>query len=676
MNIRTSRSVPGIWANALIGVTALVMVAPVAAARTLRYVVLANGQSTGSEVDSVDENGSLDSDFEFNDRGRGPKIHAHYEYSSDGLPLRLSIKGVNYLKATVNERLVSGATGLEWSGAGERGSSTAPGFYLSNEGVGGPELAALVRALQLRKDQALLLLPTGRAVLDTAGDVDVESHGQKLHVRQFLISGLDLTPTPVWVDDDGAFFAFPGRWSATIREGWESVNETLHALQLKAEDERYARLARSLARKPVHPVAIEHVRLFDSEHAVAVADQTVVIEAGRIVAVGGSGMVRVPKGAERVEGRGRTLLPGLFDMHVHATPVDGILHVASGITSVRDLGNDIDGLQHLQDRWDRGVAIGPRVWKAGLTDGGGQYKAPTGIYVETVEQAEAAVVRYASAGYVQIKLYSSLKPELVPAIVAAAHRHGMRVGGHVPEGLLAADFVRLGADELQHMNFVLLNFLKGRVGDTRTPERFTAVGESAGSIVLSSTPVRDFVAQLATRPTPVDVTLGAFEGMFTARPGVVSPDFAPIIERLPAQLRRQSYLGGLPVTPDNDQRYREAFATMLRMTRQLFDAGVPVLVGTDGIAGLMLHRELELQVQAGIPAASVLQDATLLAARILKQEAEVGSVAVGKRADLLLVEGNPLEHISDIRRGRLVFKSGVVYDPARLYAAVGISPAP
>jgi imidazolonepropionase-like amidohydrolase len=296
--------------------------------------------------------------------------------------------------------------------------------------------------------------------------------------------------------------------------------------------------------------------------------------------------------------------------------------------------------------------------------------------VETVEQAEAAVVRYANAGYVQIKLYSSLKPELVPAIVSAAHRHGMRVSGHVPEGLLAADFVRLGADELQHMNFVLLNVLEGRVGDTRTPERFTAVGESAGSIDLSSVPVRDFVAQLAKRPTPVDVTLGAFEGMFTARPGVVSPDFAPIIERLPAQLRRQSYLGGLPVTPENDRRYREAFATMLRMTRQLFDAGVPVLVGTDGIAGLMLHRELELQVQAGIPAASVLQDATLLAARILKQEAEVGSVAVGKRADLLLVEGNPLEHISDIRRGRLVLKDGVVYDPSKLYAAVGISPAP
>jgi len=108
----------------------------------------------------------------------------------------------------------------------------------------------------------------------------------------------------------------------------------------------------------------------------------------------------------------------------------------------------------------------------------------------------------------------------------------------------------------------------------------------------------------------------------------------------------------------------------------MFDAGVPVLVGTDAMAGVMLHRELELEVQAGIPPMKALQNATLVAARVLKQDAELGSIRVGKRADLLLVEGDPTTRIADVRRGRLVIKGGMLFDPARVYAAVGIGPAP
>jgi imidazolonepropionase-like amidohydrolase len=646
-------------------------------ARTLRYVVLANGQPIGSEVDVVDKHGAVDSDFEFNDRGRGPKIHAHYEFSADGLPLRVVVSGVNYLKAPVDERLLAGAGGLQWKSSSSTGRSQGRGFYVSSDGSSGVELAALVGALQHRPaGTGLPLLPAGHARLEPVTDTLVESHGEKLHVRAFAITGLDLAPVTVWIDDDGDYFGSPGRWSATMRAGWEGANDALFALQLKAEDARYARLAATLAHRPRQALAIEHVRLFDAQTASSRDDQTVVVEGSLIARVGPAGKIAVPAGAERIDGRGRTLLPGLFDMHVHVSAPDGILHLASGVTSVRDLGNDIDELRHLQEGWDRGTTIGPRLWKAGLIDGGGQFKAPTGIYVETPEEVEAAVARYAEAGDVQIKLYSSLKKELVPVAIAAAHRHGLRISGHVPEGLLAADFVRLGADELQHMNFVLLNFLAGKVGDTRTPERFTAVGEHASEIDLSSAEVKQFIDLLVARHTTVDATLGAFEGKLTARPGQASPDLAPVLARLPALLQRQAFAGGLPVTVNNDQRFRDAFATMLRMTKSLYDAGVPVLVGTDGLAGVMLHRELELEVQAGIPAEKALQNATLLAARVLGQDAELGSVVPGKKADLLLVEGNPVERISDIRRGRLVVKDGVTYDPTALYGALGIAPSP
>jgi hypothetical protein len=192
---------------------------------------------------------------------------------------------------------------------------------------------------------------------------------------------------------------------------------------------------------------------------------------------------------------------------------------------------------------------------------------------------------------------------------------------------------------------------------------------------LQSKQVNDFITLLLQHHTTVDVTLATFEGMFTGRPGKVSPDFAPVLSRLPAQVQRGAYSGGLPVTAENDQLYKDSYQAMLSMTKRMYDAGIPILAGTDATAGLMLHRELELEVEAGIPPAKALQIATSNAARLLKQDKELGSIAVGKRADLVVVEGNPIEHISDIRRCRLVMKNGVLYKSADVYAAAGIKPA-
>jgi hypothetical protein len=241
--------------------------------------------------------------------------------------------------------------------------------------------------------------------------------------------------------------------------------------------------------------------------------------------------------------------------------------------------------------------------------------------------------------------------------------------------MIASQFVEDGADEIQHINFIFLNFLADKVKDTRTPERFTVVGANAAKLDLQSKEVNDFIALLLQNHTTVDVTLATFEGMFTGRPGKVSPDFAPVLNRLPAQVQRGAYTGGLPVTEENDQLYKDSYQAMLRMTKRMYDAGIPILAGTDATAGIMLHRELELEVEAGIPPAKALQIATINAARLLKQDKDLGSIAPGKRADMVLVEGNPAEHISDIRRCRLVMKNGVEYKSAELYSAAGIKPA-
>jgi imidazolonepropionase-like amidohydrolase len=123
-----------------------------------------------------------------------------------------------------------------------------------------------------------------------------------------------------------------------------------------------------------------------------------------------------------------------------------------------------------------------------------------------------------------------------------------------------------------------------------------------------------------------------------------------------------------------DQRYQDSFRQMLKMTKTLYDAGIPIVAGTDSLAGFTLHRELELYAQAGIAAPKVLQLATLGAARVMKRDQELGSIAPGKLADLVLVDGDPAVHISDVRRVHTVVKDGVVYQSADLYPALGILP--
>ena len=643
--------------------------------QTLRYTISSNGDRAGSEVDNYFPDGRVESTFEFNDRGRGPKISALYVLDSSGLPLKVDETGNDYLKAPVDEHFEVKDGIAQWKSTAEKGQAPAGAFYVSNNGAAA-ELAFLVEALEKAHGAPLRLFPAGEVRLERLTDVTLEDHGQKIHVTDFGITGLSYEPQTVWLDDEHHFFAIPGKWFAFLREGWEKANDQLYAIDLKMGDDRYARLAKSLGKHPGHPIAIEHVRLFDSEQAKIREDQTVVVSGDHFAAVGPAGSVHVPADAEHIDGTGKTLLPGLFDMHAHVQPLDGILNIASGVTGIRDMGNDIDQLQHLQDHWQDGRAIGPRVWKAGLIDGHGPFQVPTGVYADTVAEAEAGVNRYADLGYIQIKLYSSLNPDFVPGIAKLAHSRGLRVSGHIPNGITAAKFVEDGADEIQHINFIFLNFFASQVKDTRTPERFTAVGANAAKLDLQSKPVDDFIQLLLDHHTTVDVTLATFEPMFTARPGQASADLAPVLKRLPAQVQRSAYSGGgLPVTADTDQLYKDSYRAMLAMTKRMYDAGIPILAGTDATAGLMLHRELELEVQAGIPPAKSLQIATFNAVRLLKQDKELGSIAEGKRADFLLVEGNPVERISDIRRGRLVMKDGTLYNSGDLYAAVGIQPA-
>ena len=379
----------------------------------------------------------------------------------------------------------------------------------------------------------------------------------------------------------------------------------------------------------------------------------------------------MPGDTEVIDATGKTVMAGLWDMHVHLSEIDGPLDIAAGVTSVRDLANDIDFVTGLRKKFDTGEAIGPRVTLAGIVDGSGPYAGPTKVLVDNEQQVIAAVDRYAKLGYVQIKIYSSIKPELVPIIIREAHKHGLRVSGHIPAFMTAEQCVKLGYDEIQHINFLVLNFFP-EVKDTRTPLRFTAVAENAAGLDLQSEQVQKFIALLKEHHTVLDPTVNVFESLFTDRPGTISASIAAVADTLPPQVRRTYLTGGLPVPEGKDQLYKNSYEALKRFVNLLYTSGIPIVAGTDAQAGFIYHRELEIYSESGIPNADVLRIATLGAARVMKRDNELGSVERGKLADIIIIDGNPVSKMSDIRKVETVIKDGVIYKSADIFRSVGV----
>jgi imidazolonepropionase-like amidohydrolase len=641
----------------------------------MRHAVILGGNRAGVQTLSVDAAGVREIGFEFNDRGRGPKLASRVKVDEAGLPVSVQTTGNDYIKAPVTESFTLQNGVARWKNDAEQGEKklTGPAFYL---GMNSPpeEAALLAHALLKRPERKLALLPEGEASLQRLGELSLTGAAGTRQVTAYEISGLGFEPETVWLDADGNYFASVDSWSSIIREGWEDSAPTLLEYQNKRANARTLETARTLTRQPAGPVAIVNANLFDADTGKSVPGTTVIIEGNRIKAVGKDGQVKVPAGAERIDARGRALLPGLADMHVHLSAGEGVQHLAAGVTSVRDLANDTDTLLAMKQRIDAGEEIGPRISMSGIIDGPGPFAGPTKVLVDTEEKARDAVDNYAKLGYQAVKIYSSVKPELVPVIVERAHEKGLRVGGHVPAFMTAREFVEAGADELHHVNFLFLNFFFDQVKDTRTPARLTALGERAGALDLNSAEVSSFIELLQAKHTVIDPTVTIFYNMFTDRPGTVRAAYAPIAHRLPPQERRALLIGGLPVPEGRDPQYRAAGQALLHMVKRLYDAKIMLVAGTDNMPGFTLHRELEMYVQAGIPAPDVLRIATLNGAKVLERDAELGSIAPGKLADLILVDGDPARRMSDIRKTDLVIKDGKVYELGALYRSFGVLP--
>ncbi|HEX4308630.1 MAG TPA: amidohydrolase family protein [Acidobacteriaceae bacterium] len=484
--------------------------------------------------------------------------------------------------------------------------------------------------------------------------------GRMVRLTRYTVANLMFGREIVWMNDDGrlaALMTFAGGLPLEeIREGYESVESQLEHSGVQQEMLDLDDLDRDVPAVAKGTFAIVGARLIDGTGSSPVEHSIVMVRDGRITAAGSAETVRVPAGVRVIHAEGKSLLPGLWEMHAHYSGVEfGPALLAAGVTTARDCGGEFEFLTTVRSKIDRDHALGPKLLLAGLIDSGGPL-AFGYVDVTTPEEAVAAVDMYADAKFEQIKVYTQIQPDVLKAISAEAHRRGMTVTGHVPAAVNAFDGIADGMDQINHLQFVTRAMV---------PEGHT------GPVDLESKRAQEMITLLKEKQIVVDPTLGW--GEMAGHPKSVDvASFEPGIHAAPFTLSSKFRALGVPAA--DEAKFHERMETNLKVVGALYRAGVTIVPGSDtGLLGYGLDRELELYVQAGMPPMAAIQSATLVPARVMKLDGEVGSIEVGKRADLILVQGNPLEHISDIRRVVSVVANGRMYDSKTLGRSVGFS---
>jgi len=624
----------------------------------------------GSSVLVQSGDGRISNETFIHWNNREYSLTSELQLDSSGMIESQRITGISPFKAPIDEAFGYDDGVATWSTVGDSGSARVemPAFYVANETAAFEAFPALVRAAARSIDGEVALLPSGSARVEHVTDVQLAGGSGPVTASLYAIHGIDMTPRYLWLDENLELLAIDiGGYLGMIPDGWstETLLE-LSAVQTRETAAHVAAIAAGLAREFDGPVLFESADVLDVASGKLLEDYFVVVDGGKITAL--SNVPLDIEAAVRIDARGKTLMPGLWDMHGHFGLDDGVLNIAGGITNVRIIGGVHDKIMEMTRQFDSGAAIGPNTYRAGFMDKAGPYAS--GWTAETLEQALGQVDFYADQGYRQIKLYSSIEPGWVAPIAERTHARGMRLSGHIPAFMSAEQAVRAGYDEIQHINMVFLNFIAGDRADTRQQSRFSLYGEKAADVDVDGREVGDFIALLKQRNIVLDPTAAIFETMLLHRAGEPDPTFAAVVDHLPPAVGRKVYS---PMFPNADTWSRSA-PNQAAMLKRLYDSGIQLVPGSDNMAAFTIHRELEVYVEAGIPNAAVLKMATLDSARVVGVDDFTGSVEVGKDADLILLDGNPLQDISAVRRATLVMKRGTAYRPDELFKAIGVIP--
>jgi len=636
-------------------------------------------QPIGEEAYEIRRDGdslAVQMDFRFTDRSTTVPLTAKFRSAPDLTPQSFEIKGRTARMISIDEALSIANGKVQFRSRDQNSELTLPpGSFFTIAGYAPTTMQMLmVRYWAAHGSPAqLATLPSGTVKVEPRGQDTIHVGAKEEKLDRYTIEGLIWGRETLWFDaqrnlvaaitTDAEFDHFEA-----IRAGYESALGDLVGRAGADGMAALAEISRGISGSQAATLAIVGAMLIDGTGAAPVADAAVVIEKGRIVAAGPRSKVKIPRHAKIVDAQGKTILPGLWDMHAHFEQVEwGPIYLAAGVTTVRDCGNEFEFITAVRDAIAQRRGLGPRLLMAGIVDGTG----PMALGVERVdtpEQARLWVDRYHAAGFQQMKIYSSVKLEEVKAVSEEAHRFGMTVTGHVPEGLNAYQVIEAGQDQINHVGYIADIMGPKFPANAGFRERF----EAEANLDLNSPEAQKALAFLKKHHTVVDPTMALSEFM-TATTAKPPSSFEPGVTKVAPELAEQLTDVGPP--SERSKMGEAVFEKEVALVGALHRAGIPVVAGTDQtVPGYSLHREIELYVQAGFTPMEAIQAATIVPARVMGMEKQLGTVEKGKRGDLILIDGNPLEDIHNTRNVEYVITNGTMYRTAELWQSVGFKP--
>ncbi len=639
-------------------------------------------QAIGEERYSIQQSASgveVASSFEFTDRGTKVPLTVKLKAAADLTPSFFSIQGDVARGTPIDASVETVNGGIRVRLEKDSKESVRPTKYFFIEGYA----PAVMQMMLIRywdgagRPKSLATFPAGTLSIEDRGSDSFQIDGKPVALERFSIAGLTWGRETLWLDSEknlAALVTVDGEYDhfEAIRPEYEPA---LGEFVKRAASDAMSALAEISKKFRSAPgsemLALEGATLIDGTGAPAITDSVVLVQDGKIIAAGSRAKTTIPKNARSIDVHGKTIVPGLWDMHAHFEQVEwGPVYLAAGVTTVRDCGNELEFITSARDAIANGNGVGPRLLLAGVVDGTGP-RALGVARADNPQEDREWVNRYHDAGFAQMKIYSSVKKENVVIVAAEAHRLGMTVTGHVPEGMNIYDAVDAGFDQVNHIDYVFEVMDPGYVTlrRARKPAELLA---NLRSFDADSPEAKKAAAFLRAHGTVIDPTMAIME-MVSRTGNKPLINFEPGVAKVAPPLAEQ--LKNVGSNPEFAELGNALFADLLKVVGVLHRAGVPIVVGTDQtVPGHSVHREMELYVEAGFTPMEALQAATLVPARAMRVDKEVGTIEAGKRADLVVLGANPLENISNIRKTERVMEAGVFYDCASLWKSVDFLP--
>ncbi|RYU91113.1 amidohydrolase [Mucilaginibacter terrigena] len=608
-------------------------------------------------------------DFKFVDRGSAVPLKATLKVNPVADPIELVVKGNTSRFSTINDSI-----SIKGSVANIRVSDSVfikniSGFTFPVTGYSPATVQQVLLQYWNNKKQpaSINTLPFGALQITKTGIDNLTFNGKPITFNRYTISGLIWGNELVWTDNAGKLICIltidaEGDKIEMMREQYETLLPELIKRAAGYGMEAFAKATPATKAKS-NIIAITGGTIVDVERGTSRPNSLIVIQDGVIKyighklvkAIGQIGGEKIPKGAQVINATGKTIIPGLWDMHAHFEQTEwGPAYLAAGVTTVRDCGNELGFIDAIQQAIDSGKGIGPKILMAGIIDGKGPMALGI-IQADTKEEAIKAVDTYKAKGFAQIKIYSSTKPAIVKAICDEAHKVGLTVTGHIPNGMTLIAGVDSGMNMVNHIQYVYSIMKKNK-------DRSVNFDDSVSVAVIKF--IKD-------HHTVIDPTVGVYELAYRNVKDDITK-LEPAFYTLPLALQTQFKTYGQDSA--TVARIAPMLKSMKMIVKKLHDAGVPIVAGTDmGFPGFSVARELEIYVEAGLTLAQALKTGTITPAEVMGLDKQTGSIAAGKIADIIIIDGNPLINISNVRNVKVVIKGGKVYDPGVLHRMVGFS---